>query len=329
MMQDLRNIRVLIVEDDEFVTGLIERLLRNIGYAVVGKALDGVEAVEMTQTLKPNVVLMDIAMPNMNGIEATRLIQERCPTPVVVLTAYDRLELIERASAAGAGAYLVKPPNAREIERAIIVTIARFNDMMALRRLNAELQTEIAERKRIEESLQRRLAAEELVTAVSTRLVSATPDKIEGEITRALQTVGEFAGADRSFISMFARDGTRIERVYEWCAEGVSPHAEYVTGLPLKPFQWTMSKLERVETIDIASMDDLPLEASVEKDFWLAQGVQSSIVIPLVLRDGVVGYWGFNSRRIRTGKLWAEEDIRLLKLVGEIIVTVLECRKAK
>jgi PAS domain-containing protein len=93
----------------------------------------------------------------MDGIEATRLIYERCPTPVVMLTAYDTPEMVEKASAAGAGAYVVKPPHGREMERAITIAMARFDDMMALRRLNAELQAEITERKRAEWALVERL----------------------------------------------------------------------------------------------------------------------------------------------------------------------------
>jgi signal transduction histidine kinase len=144
---------VLIVEDNPLVGEMIKGLLEEAGYTVVGEAADGFEAVEMTQSLRPDVVLMDIKMPGMDGIEATRLIYERCPTPVVMLTAYDTPEMVEEAGAAGAGAYLVKPPNAREIEHAIIIAMARFDDMMELRRLNAELQAEIAERKRAEEEV--------------------------------------------------------------------------------------------------------------------------------------------------------------------------------
>ena len=111
---------VLIVEDNPLVGEMIKGLLEEAGYTVVGEAADGFEAVEMTQSLRPDVVLMDIKMPGMDGIEATRLIYERCPTPVVMLTAYDTPEMVEEASAAGAGAYVVKPPYGREMERAII-----------------------------------------------------------------------------------------------------------------------------------------------------------------------------------------------------------------
>jgi len=138
MMND--KIRVLIAEDNFMVSVIIQKNVEKIGYTVVGKAPDGKQAVEMTQALQPDVVLMDIDMPDINGLEATLRIQETCPTPVVMLTAYDASESVKQASNVGAGAYLVKMPGPQEIERAITITIARFGDMMELRRLNIELQ---------------------------------------------------------------------------------------------------------------------------------------------------------------------------------------------
>jgi AmiR/NasT family two-component response regulator len=148
-MRNQQNVRVLIVEDDYLASEMIKEMLREIGYTVVGRAMDGLQAIEMTTQLvdtptQPDVILMDIEMPNMDGIEATRLIQERCPTPVVVLTAYETPELITQAGQAGAGAYLIKPPNPREMERTIAIALARFEDMRELRRLNTELQEALA-----------------------------------------------------------------------------------------------------------------------------------------------------------------------------------------
>jgi AmiR/NasT family two-component response regulator len=131
---------VLIAEDDYLVGEMVKGLLREIGYAVVGEASNGLEAVKMAQALRPDVILMDIQMPDVDGVEATRMIGESFPTPVVVLTAYETPELIQEASKAGVSAYLVKPPNAREIERAIALALDRFDDMMELRRVNAQLQ---------------------------------------------------------------------------------------------------------------------------------------------------------------------------------------------
>ncbi|MBN1217835.1 MAG: response regulator [Anaerolineae bacterium] len=132
--------RVLVAEDDSLVGEMVQGILEDLQYRVIGKATDGAQAVEMTQSLHPDIVLMDIEMPRMNGLEATRNIQRCCPTPVVVLTAYETPELLQEASTAGIGAYLVKPPSKNQVERAIIVALARFDDLQELHRLNAELQ---------------------------------------------------------------------------------------------------------------------------------------------------------------------------------------------
>lgn len=139
-MSERSEIQVLVVEDEYLVSEMIQGTLEELGYAIVGDATNGPEAVRMAQVLQPDVVLMDIRIPEMNGIEATRRIQETCPTPVVVLTSHETDDLVQEASQVGVGAYLVKPPNARELERAITIAIARFKDMVELRQLNEDLE---------------------------------------------------------------------------------------------------------------------------------------------------------------------------------------------
>ena len=136
-----QDIRLLIVEDDSLVSEMIHGLAEDLQYRVVGKAIDGRQGVEMVETLHPDVVLMDIEMPRMDGLEATRRIFEQHPTPVVILSAYENPQLLKEASRTGVGAYLVKPPNMRQVERAITIAMARFKDIMELRRINFELQT--------------------------------------------------------------------------------------------------------------------------------------------------------------------------------------------
>ncbi len=140
-MYKTTNVRVLVVEDDFLVSEMIDGALSDMGHQVVGKATDGKQALELVQSLRPDLILMDIEMPGMNGIEASRQITESHPTPIVVLTAYDTPDLVKQASEAGVGAYLIKPPNAQDMDRAILIAMARFEDMQALRRLNLELQT--------------------------------------------------------------------------------------------------------------------------------------------------------------------------------------------
>ena len=142
--------KVLIAEDNFLVGEMIQGVAEDAGCTVVGRAMDGRQAVEMTTELRPDVILMDIKMPDLDGIEAAEIIQDRCPTPVVILTAYDTEEMLEEASAAGVGAFLAKPPKVRELSQAIVIARARFGDLLRLRRTNDVLQTRTRE---LEEAL--------------------------------------------------------------------------------------------------------------------------------------------------------------------------------
>jgi PAS domain S-box-containing protein len=147
--------RVLIVEDDFLVGEKLRGVLEDEGYTVVGDTASGKEAVEMTAELRPDVVMMDIGLLEMDGLTAARHITAQCPTPIVALTAHENPDLVAEASESGIGYYLVKPAQRRELTRAIQIATARFEDLMKLRRLNADLQNEITERKQVEEALQK------------------------------------------------------------------------------------------------------------------------------------------------------------------------------
>jgi two-component system, sensor histidine kinase and response regulator len=133
-------IQVIVAEDDYLVSEMVQGLLREMGYQVLGVASDGREVVEMARRIKPDVIIMDIQMADMDGITAAQEIQRHTPIPVVVLTAYETSDLVKQASQAGVGAYLIKPPNGRELERAITIAIARHKDMIELQRLNDALR---------------------------------------------------------------------------------------------------------------------------------------------------------------------------------------------
>ncbi|MFI5337850.1 MAG: ANTAR domain-containing response regulator [Opitutales bacterium] len=138
-------LKVVIADDESLVINLIQDELESLGLRVVGKAADGRQAVELVRTLHPDVILMDIAMPELDGIAAAAAIQLEYPIPVVILSAHDATDDVERATAAGVGAFLVKPPRADELDRAISIAVARHADLMKLRRLNEELQRTMAE----------------------------------------------------------------------------------------------------------------------------------------------------------------------------------------
>jgi DNA-binding NarL/FixJ family response regulator/AraC-like DNA-binding protein len=136
----MSQIRVLVAEDEALVADAIMRLLEDRGFTVVGFAADGSQAFHMTRSLRPDVVLMDLNMPGMDGIEATREIQRSCPTPVVMLTAHDSTSNLGRALDAGVSGYLVKPPDPGTVERAIKVALDAFTKSAILRQFSEELQ---------------------------------------------------------------------------------------------------------------------------------------------------------------------------------------------
>jgi len=124
--------KVLIVEDDHLVSEMIRGMLEELGYIIAGEAEDGHDALGMIKEVQPDVVLMDIKMPRMSGIEAAILIQKHFPTPIVILSAYETEDLVKEASEAGVGAYVVKPPGPSELFRAIEIACGRFEDMVEL-----------------------------------------------------------------------------------------------------------------------------------------------------------------------------------------------------
>ncbi len=155
MSEELRrSTRVLVVDDNEVVRRTLRYILRKVGYEVVGEASNGREAVEMTEALRPMLVLMDVEMPKLSGIDAARQIQRRCPTPVILLTAYDSPDLIRQASDAGVMAYLVKPLDASEMVRTAEIALARFRDWTQLQTLNEELAKRNRQLKRAVERIE-------------------------------------------------------------------------------------------------------------------------------------------------------------------------------
>jgi AmiR/NasT family two-component response regulator len=133
---------------------MIKALVEELGHEVVAEAVTGLEALSLAYRVHPDLIIMDINMPEMDGIESCHRIQTETPCPIVILTAHETSALIARATDAGVGAYLIKPPNVGELERAIAVAVGRFRDLQELRRLNAALQAGNAERDALIKELQ-------------------------------------------------------------------------------------------------------------------------------------------------------------------------------
>ncbi len=149
-------VHVLVVDDNEELRATLGSILKMLGHTVTGEAENGMQAITLTQRLKPDIIVMDVSMPGMDGITAARKIQAVQPTPVILLTAMDTPDLVEQARDAGVVAYLVKPPEASELQRAIVITLARSRESAELRRLNEELHHLNQELNRVNAELEKR-----------------------------------------------------------------------------------------------------------------------------------------------------------------------------
>jgi response regulator NasT len=142
--------RVLIAEDETIIRLDLRAQLENAGHVVAGEARDGAEAVELARTLQPDVVLLDVKMPKLDGIEAAKRIREESPVPIVMVTAYGEQELVRRAADAGAYGYLLKPFGASDVGAAVEMATARHKELEDLREEVGTLQDALAARKAIE-----------------------------------------------------------------------------------------------------------------------------------------------------------------------------------
>jgi len=142
--------RVLLAEDETIIRLDLRELLEAKGYEVCGEARDGVEAVELAASLEPDVILMDVKMPRLDGVEAARRILERRAVAIVMLTAYGQDELVARAVEAGAFGYLAKPFREQDVVAALVAAQARHTELAEVRLQASSLREALEARKAIE-----------------------------------------------------------------------------------------------------------------------------------------------------------------------------------
>nr|WP_028473683.1 response regulator [Nocardioides alkalitolerans] len=142
--------RVVIAEDEALIRMDLAEMLDDEGFEVVGQAGDGQRAVELAEELRPDLVILDVKMPVLDGIAAAERIAAQRIAPVVILTAFSQRELVERARDAGAMAYLVKPFSATDLVPAIEMAVSRFAELSAVEREVADLTERLETRKLVD-----------------------------------------------------------------------------------------------------------------------------------------------------------------------------------
>jgi AmiR/NasT family two-component response regulator len=142
--------RILIAEDETIIRLDLRSLLESEGFEVCAEAKDGLEAVELARSEEPDLAVLDVKMPHLDGIEAARRILEERPIPIVMLTAYGQAEIVSRAVEAGVYGYLVKPFREQDLVPAIATARARHEELAAVREEAESLADALSARKAIE-----------------------------------------------------------------------------------------------------------------------------------------------------------------------------------
>jgi two-component system, response regulator PdtaR len=146
----MERTRVIIADDESLIRTDLREMLTNLNYLVVGEVGDGQSAVNLAREVKPDVVIMDIKMPDMDGIEAAKILTREKIAPVLLLTAYSQRDLVDRAKEAGVVGYLVKPFREQEVVPAIEIALARFSEFSELEKQVGDLRETLETRKLVD-----------------------------------------------------------------------------------------------------------------------------------------------------------------------------------
>jgi len=145
-----QQMRLVIADDESIIRMNLKETLEGLGYLVVGEAPDGVSAINLARELRPDLVIMDIRMPKLDGIQAAKVLTEDKIAPVLLLTAFSDRELVDRAREAGVVNYIVKPFRDAELLPAIEIAMARYSEFQEMDKKIDDLQETLETRKLVE-----------------------------------------------------------------------------------------------------------------------------------------------------------------------------------
>lgn len=146
----MRNLKIIIADDESIIRLDLRQMLEDAGHEIIAEATDGQQAVELARRFYPDLVIMDVKMPRLNGLEAASIINREHLAPVLLLTAYSQQDVVQAAVASGVIAYLVKPIKEDQLFPAIEIAISRFGDIQELEKQIVKLQDTLEMRKLVE-----------------------------------------------------------------------------------------------------------------------------------------------------------------------------------
>ncbi|MEL7051459.1 MAG: PAS domain S-box protein [Cyanobacteria bacterium J06588_5] len=196
-----------------------------------------------------------------------------------------------------------------------------------MRQVNQRLETEIEERTQAEATLRYQLAFDQLIAQTSARFVNLAPEKIDREINRALQEIGEFVEVDTSHVFRFDSATNTMSMRQEWVAASQLPQIEKAQNIPQQAFPWAVNILAKGGVLQVPSVVALPTVAAMDQAGWQRFNLQSLIAIPVNFEGCIQGFIGFAS--FSEDKVWSERSVRLLKVFAEILARALQQAQAE
>jgi response regulator NasT len=154
-MTSTTSLRIIIADDEAVIRMGLQAMLTAYGHKIVATARDGQSVIAKVKQLKPDLLLMDIKMPDMDGLAAAEILAEEAPLPIIMLTAYSQRELIERAVNASVMGYLVKPIDEKQLGPTITLAMARYQEALAAASELSQLQDRLAGRNLVERAKQK------------------------------------------------------------------------------------------------------------------------------------------------------------------------------
>lgn len=165
-----------------------------------------------------------------------------------------------------------------------------------------------------------------LILTVSTNFINLPSDQIDIGIGDALRLVGEFCGADRSYVFQISSNGIEMSNTHEWCAKDIKPQMHRLLAIPVRDLPWFYERVSRGEVVHIPDVDLLPVEAKAERSEWVKEDIQSLIVVPIVCRGSLVGFVGLDS--VKEKRAWPQTTLYLLRVMGEIFANAIERKRS-
>jgi two-component system, cell cycle sensor histidine kinase and response regulator CckA len=163
---------------------------------------------------------------------------------------------------------------------------------------------------------------ERLVATLANQFINVPASQIDKMVNVALETIGKFVEADRSYIFQYYDNQRLMDNTHEWCADGIEPQIEILQHLPTNLFSWLTGMINMDDAIIVPKVSELPEEAAAEKEILEQQDIRSLIIIPLASGNLPFGYIGFDA--VTTERQWPPETVSVLKLAGGIIANALQ-----